>query len=133
MRMPPVHDDVDTIEPSFEESLITLEFERVRHDSCRIRKHAVRGDNRVSFDAARNFHRLIGLPSGKLTKISAPRITVAMRAAASCPFQTFDCHMAKYSPAITMKPKNQRPKPTVNPATAQTFERLKTSAAPGAD
>jgi hypothetical protein len=27
-----------------------------------------------------------------------------------------------------MKPKNQRPKPTVNPATAQTFERLKTSA-----
>src|SRR5260221_14236639 len=51
-----------------------------------------------------------------------------MRNAASCPFQIFDCHMAKYSPAITMKPKNQRPKPTVNPATAQTFERLKTSA-----
>ena len=54
-----MHDDVDTIEPSFEESLITLEFERVRHNSCRIRKHTVRGDNRVSFDAARNFHRLI--------------------------------------------------------------------------
>ena len=53
---------------------------------------------------------------------------MAMRNAASCPFQIFDCHMAKYSPAITMKPKNQRPKPTVNPATAQTFEWLKTSA-----
>ena len=26
MRMPPVHDDVDTIEPSFEESLIALEL-----------------------------------------------------------------------------------------------------------
>src|SRR6516225_4903904 len=51
-----------------------------------------------------------------------------MRNAASCPFQTFDCHMAKYSPATTMKPKNQRPKPTVNPHTAQTFTRLKTSA-----
>src|SRR5512132_1053209 len=55
--------------------------------------------------------------SGKLTKISTPRITVAMRNAASCPFQTLDCHMAKYSPTITMKPKNQRPKQRVNPAT----------------
>ena len=53
---------------------------------------------------------------------------MAMRNAASCPFQTFDCHIAKYSPAITMKPKNQRPKPTVNPTTAQILARLKTSA-----
>ena len=56
--MPPVHDDVDTIEPSFEEGLIGLKFERGGHDSCRICKHAVLGDNRVSFYAARIFHRL---------------------------------------------------------------------------
>ena len=51
-----------------------------------------------------------------------------MRNAASLPFHSFDCHIAKYSPAMTMKPKNQRAKPTINPATAQTLERLKTSA-----
>ena len=59
MRMPSMHDDVDAIEPSFEENLIGLKFERVRHNSCRIGKHAILRDNRVSFDAARNFHRLI--------------------------------------------------------------------------
>jgi len=53
-----MHHDVDTIEPSFEEGLIGLEFERVGHDPCRIGKHAVFGDNRVSFDVARSFHRL---------------------------------------------------------------------------
>src|SRR5262245_26201478 len=51
-----------------------------------------------------------------------------MRNAASLPFHSFDCHIAKYSPAMTMKPKNQRAKPTINPATAQTLERMKTSA-----
>ena len=69
-------------------------------------------------------------PSGRLTKIRTARITVVMRNAASWPFHSFDCHIAKYSPAMTMKPRNQRAKPTVNPATAQTLERLKTLAAP---
>ena len=55
---------------------------------------------------------------------------MVMRNAASWPFHSFDCHIAKYSPAMTMKPRNQRAKPTVNPATAQTLERLKTLAAP---
>ena len=32
--------------------------------------------------------------------------------------------MAKYSPATTMKPKNQRPKPIVSPATAHALARL---------
>src|SRR5262245_14684556 len=59
MRMPPMHDDVDAVEPPFEEHLVGLKFERVRHDSCGICKHAILGDNRVSFDAARHFHRLI--------------------------------------------------------------------------
>ena len=58
-------------------------------------------------------------PSGRLTKISTDRITVVLRNAASRPFHSFDCHIAKYSPAKTMKPTNQRAKPTVNPATAQ--------------
>ena len=53
---------------------------------------------------------------------------MTMRNAASCPFQVWDCHMAKYSPATTRKPKNQRPKPTVKPATAKTLARLKRSA-----
>src|SRR6516164_7466637 len=65
-------------------------------------------------------------PSGKVTKTSTPSISVAIRNAASCPFQSFDCHMAKYSPAININPKNQRPKPTINPATAQTLLRLNT-------
>ena len=56
LRMPPVNDDVDTIEPSFEEGFISLEFEGGRHNSCRIGKHAILGDNRVSFDATRNLH-----------------------------------------------------------------------------
>ena len=67
-------------------------------------------------------------PSGRLTKIRTARITVVMRNAASWPFHSFDCHIAKYSPAMTMKPRNQRAKPKVNPATAQTLERLKTFA-----
>ena len=53
---------------------------------------------------------------------------MAMRNAASCPFHSFDCHEAKYSPATTRKPKNQRPKPTVIPATPQTLARLKIAA-----
>src|SRR6516225_9620765 len=64
-------------------------------------------------------------PSGRLTKTNAASIVPAMRKAASCAFQSFDCHMAKYSPPITTKPKNHRQKPSVNPATAQSFARLK--------
>src|SRR5580704_3601611 len=66
--------------------------------------------------------------SGRVTKISTPSITMVMRNAASCPFQVCDCHMAKYSPATTRKPENQRPKPAVKPATAQILARLKRSA-----
>ena len=43
-------------------------------------------------------------PSGRLTKTNAASIVPAMRKAASCAFQSFDCHMAKYSPPITTKP-----------------------------
>src|SRR5208337_4985016 len=66
--------------------------------------------------------------SGSTRKISTPRMTIVKRKAASWPFQLRDCHMARYSPATTKKPKNQTPKPTVKPATAQTFARLKASA-----
>src|SRR6476619_8029112 len=58
-------------------------------------------------------------PSARLTKIRTARITMVKRKAASCPFQVRDCHIAQYSPATTRKPKNQTPKPTVRPATAQ--------------
>src|ERR1700733_5038049 len=59
--------------------------------------------------------------SGKVRKISTPSITIAMRNADSCAFQACDCHMVKYSPATTEKPKNQTPNPAVKPATAQAF------------
>jgi hypothetical protein len=39
-----------------------------------------------------------------------------------------DCHIAQYSPATTRKPKNQTPKPTVRPATAQSLAWLKAAA-----
>src|SRR6202040_1997728 len=69
-------------------------------------------------------------PSGRLTKTNAASIVVAMRKAASCPFHIFDCHIAKYSPPTTTKPKNHKQNPSVSPATVQSLAWLK--AAPGA-
>jgi hypothetical protein len=66
--------------------------------------------------------------SDKVMKIKPPSMMVAMRNAASWPFHIFDCHMAKYSPATTMKPKNHRPKPSAKPATAHALARLKAGA-----
>jgi hypothetical protein len=34
VRMPPMHNDVDAIKTSFEEGLISFEFEGVRHHTC---------------------------------------------------------------------------------------------------
>ena len=51
--------------------------------------------------------------SGRARKINTPRITIVKRNASSCPFQLRDCHMARYSPATTRKPKNQTANPTV--------------------
>src|SRR5436190_20000127 len=51
--MASVHDHVDRVEAVLEENLIGLELERLRHDACGIREHAVLGANGIAFDAAR--------------------------------------------------------------------------------
>jgi hypothetical protein len=47
---------INPVEPAFEEMLIGLELERVRHDTCGIREHAIFGDNGITFDATRTGH-----------------------------------------------------------------------------
>ena len=56
MRMSSVHDHIDAIESAFKKDLIGFKFERVGHDASRIRKHAVFGDDGISFDTVRSFH-----------------------------------------------------------------------------
>src|ERR1039458_9818200 len=57
MRMAPMHHHIDLVEPAFEEVLIGLELERVRHDTRGIRKHAIFGDDGVTFDTTRTWQR----------------------------------------------------------------------------
>src|SRR3984893_16915010 len=47
---------VDPVELAFEEVLIGLELERVRHDARGIRDHAILGDDGITFDSARTWH-----------------------------------------------------------------------------
>ncbi len=47
--MAPVHDYVDLVEPVLEGPLIALDLERLRHVAARIRQHAVRGHDGVTF------------------------------------------------------------------------------------
>src|SRR5471032_813055 len=56
MRVAPVHDHVDAIETAFEETLVGVELERVRHDARGVSQHPVRGDDRIAFDATRADH-----------------------------------------------------------------------------
>jgi hypothetical protein len=58
MRVAPVNHDVDPVEPAFEEALIGLELERVRHDTRGIREHAILGDDGITFDATGRGHHL---------------------------------------------------------------------------
>src|ERR1700735_5242004 len=50
MGMPPVHDDIHPIQRPFEEPLIGLEYQRVRHDAAGIREHPILGDDGETFD-----------------------------------------------------------------------------------
>ena len=50
--MTAVHDDINTIEAAFKKGLIGFELKRLRHQTCRIGKHAVLGDNGVPLDTA---------------------------------------------------------------------------------
>src|SRR5262249_61432603 len=57
-------------------------------------------------------------PSGMLRKMSAAGTVTQKRKEAAIAFQSFDCHMANHSPAITMKTKNHRRKARRAPAMA---------------
>src|SRR5664279_4999476 len=54
-----MHYHIDPVEPALEEIQIGIELKRVRHDTCRIRKHAILGDNSITFDATRTGHAII--------------------------------------------------------------------------
>jgi hypothetical protein len=56
MRVAPMHHHIDPVEPAFEEVLIGLELERVRHDTRGIRDHAILGDDGITFDSTRTGH-----------------------------------------------------------------------------
>ena len=56
MRIAPVHYDINAVEAVFKEILIRLELERIRHDACGIRKHAILGDDGITFDMTRMRH-----------------------------------------------------------------------------
>jgi hypothetical protein len=51
-----MHHHIDPVEPAFEELLIGLELERVRHDTRGIREHAILADDGITFDATRTGH-----------------------------------------------------------------------------
>ena len=51
-----MHYHIDPVERAFEELVIGLELERVRHDTRGIRDHAIRGDDGITFDSARTGH-----------------------------------------------------------------------------
>ena len=51
-----MYQNIDPVEPAFEEVLIGLVLERIRHDSFGIRNHAILGDNGITFDATRAKH-----------------------------------------------------------------------------
>jgi hypothetical protein len=67
-----MHHDIDTIETFFEEYLIGLKLERIRHDSCRVRKHAVLGNDGVTFNARHKCH-------GGRFQARVPRLSDAAR------------------------------------------------------
>lgn len=46
-----MNDDVDMVQPGFEEAVIGLVLENVRHEAARIRDHSVARDDGVAFDA----------------------------------------------------------------------------------
>src|SRR5690348_526721 len=52
VRMTAVHDHVDGVEPVFEETLVGLEFERIRHDAGGVGQHAVLRHDGKTLDAA---------------------------------------------------------------------------------
>ena len=56
MRVSAMHHDINPIKPAFEEVLIGIEFELVRHDTCCIREHAILRDNGITFDATGHGH-----------------------------------------------------------------------------
>jgi hypothetical protein len=50
------HHHIDPVKPTFEEGLIGLELERIRHDTRGIRKHPIFGDYGITFNATRTEH-----------------------------------------------------------------------------
>src|SRR5262249_14426961 len=50
--MTAVHDDINTLEAALKKGMIGFELKRLRHQPCRIGKHAVLGDNGVPLDTA---------------------------------------------------------------------------------
>src|SRR5664279_1422615 len=59
MGVASMHYHNDPVEPALEELSVGLELELVRHDTCRVRKHAILGDNSISFDATRTGHAIV--------------------------------------------------------------------------
>src|ERR1017187_8760802 len=59
MGVASMHYQIDPVEPALEELLVGFELELVRHDTCRIRKHAILGDNSITFDATRTGHAIV--------------------------------------------------------------------------
>src|SRR6185312_1088161 len=56
MRIAPMHDRVDAVEPVLEEALVRLEAQLIRHHARGIREHAVFGHDGVALDAGRKAH-----------------------------------------------------------------------------
>ncbi len=46
-----MYDHIDAVEPTFEEALVGLKLERVRHGTPSAREHSVLGDDGITFDA----------------------------------------------------------------------------------
>src|ERR1019366_6019763 len=59
MGVASMHYHNDPVEPALEELLVGFELELVRHGTCRIRKHAILGDNSITFDATRTGHAIV--------------------------------------------------------------------------
>src|SRR5664279_590337 len=61
MGVASMHYHNDPVEPALEELSVGLELELVRHDTCRVCKHAILGDDSITFDATRTGHVIIFL------------------------------------------------------------------------
>ena len=57
-----MHYYIDPIESPFEENFVCFKFQRVRHNTCRIREHAVLRYNCITFNAMQLEHSAASCP-----------------------------------------------------------------------